>query len=242
MRIIPRIDIKSDYMIKSIRYEGLRNLGQPEVFAKRYYIEGATEIILIDTVSSLYRRRPSYETIKNVSDEIAIPLTFCGGLHNLRDVEEAFESGADKVALNTGLFENKNLISEVAEKFGQQSVVVSVEAKSTSKYWECYTHNGRERTGVDVLEWVKRVEDLGAGEIYMSSVDFDGTGLGYDLELAQSLISRLRIPLIIASGAGSIDNINELLKYINPSGVSIGSALHYKKMELKEIIKEVCNG
>ena len=243
MRFIPRIDIKSDYVIKSIRYDGLRNLGQPEVFAKKYYEDGATEIILIDTVSSLYRRRPSFATIKKVSNEISIPLTFCGGLKTLRDAEQAFESGADKIALNTILFENENLISEVAEKFGQQSVIVSIEAKRTEcDSWECYTYNGRERTYIDVIDWAKKVEFLGAGEIYISSVDYDGTYLGCDIELAEKLVSILKIPVVVASGVGSINDIKKLLEFTKPSGISVGSALHYGKIRLQDVCNEVCFG
>ena len=186
MRIIPRIDIKSDYMIKSVRYEGLRKLGKPELFANKYYNDGATEIILIDTVASLYSRNPSFDTLKNVSNTIMIPLIFCGGLRTIYDVEKAFESGADKVGLNTILFEDKYLITRIAENYGQQSLIASIEAKKVNcESWECYTHNGRERTYTDVFEWVKEVIDLGVGEIYLSSVDRDGTELGYDIKLAE---------------------------------------------------------
>ena len=242
MRIIPRIDIKSDYMIKSIEYEGLRNLGKPELFAKKYYEDGATEIILIDTVASLYRRKPSFNTLRNVSNEISIPLTFCGGLKTLEDVEQAFENGADKIALNTGLFNNENLIMEIAKKFGKQSVVVSIEAKRTKhSSWECYTHNGREKTSINAITWAQHVESLGIGEIYLSSVDYDGTCLGCDIQLAKKIISILKIPVTIASGIGSMNDINNLLKETTPTGISIGSALHYNKLRLKNIYKEICD-
>ena len=238
MRYIARLDLKSDYLIKSIRYEGLRNLGKPEKYAKKYFESGITEILLIDNVASLYRRDPSYDIIKKVSDNILVPLIFCGGLRTLKNVEKAFEAGSDKIALNTILFENKSLIKQVAEKFGQQSVLASIEAKKTKNgSWECYCYNGRERTQIDVIDWAQEVESLGVGEILLSSVDFDGTHLGFDIELAKNVVDAVNIPVVVSSGAGSIKDVKLLFEKINPSGVSVGSALHYKNLTINDLIK-----
>jgi cyclase len=238
MRYIARLDLKSDYLIKSIRYEGLRNLGKPEKYAKEYYESGITEILLIDNVASLYRRDPFFEIIKRISNNILVPLIFCGGLRTLKNVEKAFEAGSDKIALNTILFENKSLITQVAEKFGQQSVIVSIEAKKTkNNSWECFCYNGRERTKVDVINWAQEVESLGAGEILLSSVDFDGTHLGFDVELAKNVVEAVNIPVVVGSGAGSIKDIKLLFEKTNPSGVCIGSALHYKNFTINDLIK-----
>ncbi len=239
MRFIPRIDIKSDYVIKSIRYEGLRNLGKPGDFAKKYNEQGATEIFLIDCVSSLYRRDPTFSTITSVADQINIPLTFCGGISSLEFAKKAFESGADKIAMNTALFQNERLIDQIANNFGQQSVVVSIEAKRINRTtWECYTYNGREKTNTSVIDWVKKVQDLGAGEIFLSSVDFDGTEQGFDLNLAREVLSIAKIPVVISSGAASKKHLTDLLLQGTPSGISLGSALHYDKLKISDL-KEV---
>lgn len=236
MRVIPRLDIKTDYLIKSIRYEGLRNLGDPSIFAKKYYEEGATEIMLIDNVASLYRRDSSFEIIKAISNNIFIPLIFCGGLRTIEDVEKAFESGADKVAINTALFESIDLVDEVVKRFGSQSIIGSIEAKKLAcGDWECYCYNGRESTGIKVGQWIKILEDKGVGEIFISSVDNDGTQKGTDVELAKSVVENVNIPVIIGSGMGNKKHIQELLETVTPSGISIGSALHYNDLTLKEI-------
>jgi len=236
MRIIPRLDIKTDYLIKSIRYEGLRNLGDPSVFAKKYYEEGATEIFVIDSVSTLYRRDPSFQIIKKIVENIQIPAIFCGGLKTIEDVEKAFENGADKVAINTALFNNIDLIYEVSKRFGSQSIVGSIEAKKNiSNDWECYTYNGRENTEIKVKDRIRILEDKGVGELFISSVDMDGTQSGCDIDLAEMVMKNVTIPVVIGSGLGNEEHIKELLSKITPSGISIGSALHYNKINIKDI-------
>ncbi len=241
MRIIPRLDIKSDYLIKSIRYDGLKNLGKPELFAKKYYKDGATEIIVIDTVASLYKRKTSFETVKKISNQINIPLTVCGGIKDIYDVENAFNNGADKVALNTHLFFNTNLIYDISNTFGMQSCIISIDVKRVKNGYECLTNGGRDRTNIQVVDWIKQVQDIGIGEIYLSSVDNDGTHNGFDIKLIEDVCKVIKVPLVVSSGMGHINDlidIKKLKEYI--SGVSIGSMFHYNNISISEV-KEFFN-
>jgi cyclase len=181
VRIIPRLDIKGPNLIKGIRLEGLRVVGDPHVFALNYYQQGADELVFMDIVASLYQRNSLSDIIRRAADQIFIPITVGGGLRSLPDVHTALRSGADKVAINTAAVQRPTLISEVAQRFGSQCMVLSIEAKRTGPgRWEAYTDNGREHTGLDVLEWVTRGVALGAGEILLTSVDREGTRKGFD--------------------------------------------------------------
>ena len=228
IRIIPRLDIKGPNLVKGIHLEGLRVLGKPERFAKYYYATGADELICMDVVASLYGRNNILDIIKKISREIFIPLTVGGGLRTVDDIRATLLAGADKVSLNTAVINNPKLIQKAAEKFGSSTIVVSIEfIKKSDGSYEAYTDNGRERTGVDAFEWALKVEELGAGEIMVTSIDREGTGTGFDIELTRKIADSVSIPVIACGGAGSKEHIRNVLEEGKADAVSLASILHY---------------
>ena len=228
IRIIPRLDIKGPNLVKGIHLEGLRVLGKPEHFAEYYYENGADELFYMDVVASLYGRNSLLHTIERTSRKIFIPLTVGGGLRTLDDIRTVLEAGADKVSINTAAIQRPELIKEASRKFGSSTIVISIEAiKKSDGYYEAYTDNGREKTGVDVFEWALRVVDLGAGEIMLTSIDQEGTGKGFDLELARKVSESVPIPVIACGGAGKISHINDVITEGKADAVSLASTLHY---------------
>jgi len=228
VRIIPRLDIKGPNLVKGIHLEGLRVLGKPEKFAKFYYDQGADELLYMDVVASLYERNSLHDIITKTAREIFIPLTVGGGLRTIEDITKVLRAGADKVALNTAAIKNPDLILKASEKFGASTVVIAIEAikQSSGKYF-AYIDNGREFTGVDAVEWAQKVESLGAGEILLTSVDKEGTGMGYDHELIKLISDVVSIPVIAHGGASTHENILNTVKASNPSALAIASVLHY---------------
>ncbi len=228
IRIIPRLDIKGPNLVKGIHLEGLRVIGKPEKFAKYYYENGADELLYMDVVASLYGRNSLDEIIQKTSKEIFIPLTVGGGLRTLADIRRVLRCGADKVSLNTAAIQRPELIKEAAEEFGSSTIVVSIEAiKMPDGSYEAYTDNGREKTGVDAIGWAKRVEELGAGEILLTSIDQEGTGRGFDFELVCTIAGLVSIPVIACGGAGNIEHIHQVISDAKADAVSIASILHY---------------
>ncbi len=235
-RIIVKLDVKPPFVVKPVHFEGLRKVGTPEELAKKYYIQGADELMYIDIVSSLYHRNILFEHIEQTANELFIPFGVGGGVKSIDDFSKLFHAGADKVLINTHPVQsNPDLINEAAKIFGNQAVVVNIEAKQVGKKWECYTDCGRIPSGRDVLEWVKEAELRGAGEILLQSVDHDGRQRGFDLELAKQVVESVNIPVVIASGAGTLEHIKDLILYAAPSGVAIASILHYQKHTIREI-------
>jgi imidazoleglycerol phosphate synthase cyclase subunit len=243
MRVIARLDVKSDYLIKGVRFEGLRKLGKPSVAAAKYFQDGIDEIFLVDNVASLYGRNHLGPILAEVAKSAFVPLTAAGGIRKMQDAEKLFGLGADKVAVNTAAFENPNLISQIANKFGNQAVVGSIQAKKRGSEWECLTEQGRERTGVELAHRITQLIDLGVGEILVTSVDNDGVQCGFDLELAKFSATMSKVPLVIGGGCGSMEHVIDLMEVKNLSGFAIGSALHYEKLvirQLKETMYEKC--
>jgi len=232
VRIIPRLDIKGPNLVKGIHLEGLRVLGKPEDFARYYYENGADELMFMDVVASLYERNSLNDIISRTAKEIFIPLTVGGGIRNLDDIKNVLRAGADKVSINTAAIKNPNFIKEAALKFGSSTIVLAIEAikQSDGKYL-AYTDNGREHTGIEVIEWAKRGEELGAGEIVITSVDKEGTGLGFDIELIKSVSNAVSISVIAHGGAGKIKDIEEVFEN-DVSAVALASVLHYKTITL----------
>lgn len=228
LRIIPRLDIKGSNLIKSISFEGLRVLGDPAEFALKYYAGGADELLFMDTVASLYQRQQFFALINRVAANVFIPIIVCGGVRSLEDMEIMLRNGADKIGINTAAVENPNLITQGAEVFGKQCMVLSIEAKKVKLgKWECYTHNGRETSGLDAVQWARQGEELGAGEILVTSVDNDGTRGGFDEDLVSSIRKSVGIPVIASGGGGKPADVVRLYRQANPSGVCIASMLHY---------------
>lgn len=204
--------------------------------AKKYYVQGADEILYLDIVASLYQREILFGDIEQTANELFIPFGVGGGVKSIDDFSRLFHAGADKVVINTHAVQNNpDIINQAAEIFGNQAVIVNVEAKCWGNWWECYTDCGRIQSGKNVLEWVKEAENRGAGEILLQSIDHDGRQRGFDLELAKEVVSSVNIPVVVASGAGKLENIKELIDYAAPSGVAIASLLHYDKYSIQEI-------
>lgn len=236
LRIISRLDIKGPNLIKSIQLEGLRVMGDPNEFALKYYLEGADELIFMDSVASLYGRNSLSDIIVKATNNIFIPITVGGGIRSVEDAATILRSGADKVALNTAAVANPDLISALARKFGSQAVVVSIDAKEISENsWEVYTDMGREKTGLNVIEWAKKAEELGAGEILLTSIDREGTRKGLNIELIEQINSVVKIPVIASGGVGKKEDIGSLLDRTKVSAVAVADILHYKRSTLPEI-------
>ena len=235
LRIIPRLDVKGDNLIKGIRLEGLRVVGDPHEFALRYYAQGADEIIFMDIVASLYQRNNLTSIIARAADQIFIPITVGGGIRSLNDVHTMLRSGADKVAINTAAIARPELISEVSNRFGSQCMVLSVEAKRTGPTtWEAYTDNGREHTGLDVVKWVEQAVKLGAGEVLLTAVDQEGTRKGLDIELMRAVNARVSVP-VIASGGFSDPLDLKRASDVGTSAVAIADALHWQRTTVGEV-------
>jgi len=228
VRIIPRLDIKGPNLVKGIHLEGLRVLGKPSDFAKYYYENGADELMFMDVVASLYERNSLHDIISETAKKIFIPITVGGGLRSISDIKEVLRVGADKVCLNTAAIKSPQLIKDASRMFGSSTIVVAIEAiKESDGRYLAYTDNGREYTGIDVFEWAQRVDDLGAGEIVITSVDKEGTGQGYDLDLVTKITDLVSIPVIAHGGAGKQDHVVDVLKKADVSSAMISSLFHY---------------
>ena len=232
IRIIPRLDIKGPNLVKGIHLEGLRVLGKPEKFARHYYEQGADELLYMDVVASLYQRNSLLDIVERTAREIFIPLTVGGGLRTLDDIRSVLRAGADKVSLNTAAINRPELVSEAAHRYGSSTIVVAIEAiKMPSGRYEAYTDNGRESTGVDVFEWAVRAVELGAGELLVTSIDREGTGKGFDLELTRTIARAVPVPVIACGGAGQASHVYDVVDQGNADGVCLASVLHYNFIE-----------
>jgi cyclase len=236
IRLIPRLDIKGPNLIKSIQLEGLRVIGDPGVFAKKYYDGGADELIYMDTVASLYGRNSLKNLISKAVEDVFIPITVGGGIRTVDDAREILRSGADKIAINTAAVNRPEIIKELVKEFGSQSMVISIEAKIISKNkWEVFIENGRQKTDLDVIDWAKKAEDFGIGEILLTSIDREGTRKGFDIELIKKVQEVISIPLIVSGGMGSPKDLIETVKQTGVKAVSMADAIHYNRYSLKEI-------
>jgi imidazole glycerol-phosphate synthase subunit HisF len=236
MRIISRLDIKNNHVIKGINLEGLRKIGDPKKIIEEYYCSGIDEIIIIDSVASLYGRNNLFELIKNITKEIFVPITLGGGIRSIEDIDKALNSGADKVAINSGAIENPLLIKNASAKFGSSTIVSYIEAKKVgNNVWEPYKNCGRERSHLNLIDWIKTVQNNGCGEILLTSIDREGTELGFDIDLIDSIKDYIKKPLIISGGCGSIQDILQIKENYVDDSVAIASVLHYKKISISDI-------
>ena len=235
VRVIPRLDIKGPNLIKGIQLEGLRVVGDPHRFALDYYAQGADELLFMDIVASLYQRNNLTDIIRNAADQIYIPITVGGGIRSLDEVSNLMCSGADKVAINTAAIARPALISEVSRRFGAQCMVLGVEAKRVEPgRWEAFTDNGRERSGRDVIEWVRQAAELGVGEILLTSVDQEGMRKGFDVDLLQQVCDAVRVPVIASGGFGQASDLLRAAQ-CGVSGIAIADVLHWKRMTVPQI-------
>ncbi len=238
IRIIARLDIKGPNLIKGINLEGLKIIGDPNEHAVKYYENGIDEIIYMDTVASLYGRNNLKEALIRTVDDVFIPITAGGGVRSAEDAYSLLLSGADKIAVNTAAVDNPNLISDISKRFGNQCMVISIEAKKIGdNKWEVFTNNGRERTGLDVLEWTRQAIDLGAGEVLLTSVDQEGTRKGFDLNLIASVSEVIQVPLIVSGGMGKPKDIIDAVSN-GADAIAIADILHYNRFSLREIKTE----
>lgn len=240
-RVIARLDIKGPNLVKGIHLEGLRVIGDPQEHALRYYEQGADELIYIDIVASLYERNNLADVVERTAAKIFVPLTVGGGIRKLEDVTTLLRAGADKVAINTAAVRRPELISEAARMFGSQCIVGGIEAKRRNGGgWEAYTDNGREKTGLDAVAWAKRLVELGAGELLVTSVDMEGTQRGFDLELIRTIAPHVPVPVIASGGAGQLADVESAFK-AHADAVAVAAVLHYRKQtvaSLKQGLKE----
>ena len=228
IRIIPRLDIKGPNLVKGVHLEGLRVLGLPERFSTFYFLDGADELIYMDLVASLYGRNNLEAIVRMTAENVFVPITVGGGIRTIDDIRTLLRAGADKVAINTAATKNPTLITEAANVFGSQCIVLSIEAmKNGPNRYEVYTDNGREPTGREVSEWVQEAVELGAGEVLVTSIDKEGTAQGYDSELIKKVVDLVNVPVIACGGAGSPEHVVDLIKTCNVDAVSAATLFHY---------------
>lgn len=237
-RIIARLDVKGNRLIKGIHLEGWRFLGDPNEYCLKYYEQGIDEIIYVDAVASLYNRDSIKEIVRKTTENVFVPLTVGGGIRTLEDATEILRSGADKVAINTAAIKNPNLISEIANRFGKQCMVLSVQAKKRNNVWVAAYDSAREYTNMDVLEWIERAVELGAGEILLTSVDKEGTQKGFDNSLIDIISKKINVPIIACGGFGN--SLHAIEAFDNGAdAVAIAHALHYDKCNVKQLKSEL---
>ncbi len=242
VRLIARLDVKGENLIKGVHLEGLRVIGAPSEYAKKYYQQGADELIYMDIVASLYGRSNLLDIVRRTAHDIFVPMTVGGGIRSIEDVSNLLRVGADKVAINTAAVRRPELISEVSQRFGSQCMVLSIEAKRQAPgKWEIYTDCGRERSGIDAIEWAAKGVALGAGEILVTSIDQEGTRKGFDIELLHAIQKVSSVSIIASGGYGEPKHLQEALM-CGVDGVAFADALHYGResfSNLREIAKEV---
>lgn len=237
VRLIARLDVKGENLIKGVHLEGLRVIGDPQEYARHYYDQGADELIYMDIVASLYGRSNLVDIVRRAARDIFVPLTVGGGIRSIEDVTNLLRAGADKVAINTAAVHRPELITEVAEKFGSQCMVLSIEAKRQGdNHWEAYTDCGRERSGLNVVDWVKRGIELGAGEVLLTSIDQEGTRKGFDLDLLEAVNKFAKVPVIISGGYGEAQHLRAAIDS-GADAVAFADALHYERTNLAELRK-----
>jgi len=237
-RIIPCLDVDNGRVVKGINFLSLSDAGDPVTQARRYDKEGADELIFLDITASSDKRKTILQMVRDVADCVFIPFTVGGGIGSVEDIREILLAGADKVSINTAAINNPGLISQAATRFGSQCIVVAIDAKEVSpNVWEVYTHGGRKATGLNVLEWARRVEELGAGEILLTSMDSDGTKQGYDLALTSQIADAVKIPVIASGGAGTLEHLYQALTTGKATAVLAASIFHFGQFSIAEAKK-----
>ena len=233
-RIIPCLDVKNGRVVKGINFVDLKDAGDPVEQAKIYSDGGADEICFLDITASNENREIIYDVVKKTSKKCFVPLTVGGGVRSIDDVKKLLNFGADKVSINTAAVQNPEVVVESSKKFGSQCIVVAIDAKKNADKWEVFTHGGRNKTGIDAIEFAKKMEENGAGELLITSMDRDGTQVGYDIELMSTISSKVNIPVIASGGVGNLDHLVDGIKLGNANAVLAASIFHYGKYSLKQ--------
>ena len=231
-RIIPCLDVDKGRVVKGVKFQNLRDAGDPVEVAKSYEEQSADELVFLDITASAEERKIMIEVVQRVAETIFIPFTVGGGVSSLEDIRRLLSAGADKVSINTAAVKNPQLIYESAKRFGSQCIVVAIDAKRSERGWEVYIHGGRTPTGLDAVEWAKRVEGLGAGEILLTSMDADGTKKGYDIELCRAVASAVSIPVIASGGAGTMEHFYEVFTKTNVDAALAATLFHFKEVSI----------
>ena len=238
-RIIPCLDVDNGRVVKGVQFVDIRDAGDPVEVAKRYDAEGADEITFLDITASSDDRETMVHVVEQVAGEVFIPLTVGGGIRTVEDIRRMLNAGADKVAINTAAVHNPEFVREAAEKFGSQCIVVAIDAKCVSaegepKRWEIFTHGGRKATGIDAVEWAKKMVDYGAGEILLTSMDRDGTKIGFDLELTRAISDAVSVPVIASGGVGTLEHLAEGVTEGGADAVLAASIFHFGEYTIEE--------
>ncbi|PID56661.1 imidazole glycerol phosphate synthase subunit HisF [candidate division KSB3 bacterium] len=236
-RVIPCLDVDDGRVVKGVNFQEIRDAGDPVEFARFYNEQGADELVFLDIGASYKSREILIDVVRQVSNEVFIPLTVGGGIRSTEDMRKLLLAGADKVAMCTSAIENPKLLSEGAEIFGSQCIVLSIDAKKVGDTWQAYTHGARHDSGIDVLEWAERGEQLGCGEILLNSIDMDGTRQGYDLELNAMVSGHAGIPVIASGGAGNIQHMVDAITLGKADAVLLASLVHFGEYGIPEIKK-----
>ena len=233
-RIIPCLDVKNGRVVKGINFVDLKDAGDPVEQAKIYSDGGADEICFLDITASNENRNTIYEVVRKTSEKCFVPLTVGGGVRSVEDINKLLNCGADKVSINTAAVQNSDVIVESSKKFGSQCIVVAIDAKKNNEKWEVFTHGGRNKTGIDALDFAKKMEDCGAGELLVTSMDRDGTQVGYDIDLMSKISTIVNIPIIASGGVGNLDHLVDGIEKGKASAVLAASIFHYGKHSIKE--------
>jgi cyclase len=238
-RIIPCLDVDNGRVVKGVQFVDIRDAGDPVEVAKRYDQQGADEITFLDITASSDDRETMVHVVEQVAGEVFIPLTVGGGIRTVEDIRRMLNAGADKVAINTAAVHNPEFVREAAEKFGSQCIVVAIDAKCVSsegepKRWEIFTHGGRKATGIDAVEWAKKMVDYGAGEILLTSMDRDGTKIGFDLELTRAISDAVSVPVIASGGVGTLEHLAEGVTEGGADAVLAASIFHFGEYTIEE--------
>ncbi|MEQ9309747.1 MAG: imidazole glycerol phosphate synthase subunit HisF [Balneolaceae bacterium] len=234
-RIIPCLDIKNGRTVKGVNFLELRDAGDPVELAQRYSQEGADELVFLDITATLEKRKTLVELVTQIAKHINIPFTVGGGIKTVDEIEELLKAGADKVSLNSSIVRNPDLINLASEAFGAQAIVAAVDAKKTNNSWNVFVKGGTEDTGLDALKWMLEVEERGAGEILLTSMDKDGTKSGFDLDLLKIVNKSVRIPVIASGGAGTIQHCIDAIEIANSDAVLAASIFHFKEIEISDL-------
>ena len=240
-RIIPCLDVKDGKVVKGINFKGLRDVGYPPELATEYELQGADEITFLDISASLEARQTMLNIVSETAGKLFVPLTVGGGIRKVQDMRDALNAGADKVSVNSAAVSNPDIISECAESFGRQCVVVAIDGKRVGDHWEVFTHGGTKSAGIDAVEWAQRAEDLGAGEILLTSMDADGVKTGYDIPFTEAVADAVSIPVIASGGCGSKEHIYDVFAQAGASAALAASIFHYNECtvgEVKEYLRD----
>ncbi|GAB5409849.1 MAG: imidazole glycerol phosphate synthase subunit HisF [Balneolaceae bacterium] len=238
-RIIPCLDIKNGRTVKGVNFLELRDAGDPVELAQRYSLEGADELVFLDITATLEKRKTLVELVTRIAKHINIPFTVGGGIKTVDEIEELLKAGADKVSLNSSIVRDPDLINRASEAFGAQAIVAAVDAKKTNGSWNVFIKGGTEDTSLDALQWMIEVEQRGAGEILLTSMDRDGTKAGFDLDLLQKVNESVRIPVIASGGAGTIQHCIDAVEIANSDAVLAASIFHFKEIEISDLKAEM---